>query len=448
MTTARAAIPRSESQIEHALEARALEAVSTLRDSIRHQSVSGQEGEFTRWLARTAAAWGLEVDLWQSSEPELERAFGTLPPHKSLADRPALVVRLPGTGNGPNLVFNAHSDVVPAPRPEEWTHGPWSGREVDGVVYGRGACDTKGPLVAALWAMAALASDPSARLGGDVLLEVVPGEEDCVGLGTMTSVLRGYRADASVVLEPTGNTPRCASRGGCRFEIETVGRSVHGTVKWLGIDAIELMRGVQATLSEIESRWNDRDADPLFDAFPIARPVTVDQIHGGEWQGMVSDRCRIGGYLELLPRDDAERMMKRFAAELQAGLAERGVGADRFSLKFTERYAGHREDPNVSSLCEAALSVMSRFSEGHAEPLVWTAFNSGCEAGVRPAMHRTPTLVWGPGALALAHAVDERITIREVRVAAEMFARLAMVWCNGSGVPSLTRNFDLQGGRL
>lgn len=434
MTTARAAITRREISIGPRLDSIADVATRAIGESIRHASVSGQEGPFVRWLADFSASHGLEVDLWQAAEPELEAAFGVLPPHKPLMGRPTLVARLPGTGIGPNLIFNAHSDVVAAPRPEEWTHGPWSGHVSGGLIYGRGACDTKGPLVAALWAMIALASDPDTRPAGDVLLEVVPGEEDCVGLGTMTSVLRGYRAAASIVLEPTNNIPRCASRGGCRFEIETIGRSVHGTVKWLGVDAIELMRHVQGALTEIELRWNERAADLLFGAYPIARPITVDQIHGGEWQGMVSDRCRVGGYLELLPGDDRERMMSRFSTELSAGLQSAGIEPERIRVRFTEQYAGHRADPMASPFCANARAVASEVAQAHVDAprwSGWSAFNSGCEAGVRPALHSTPTLVWGPGDLSLAHATDENIPLRDVRLAAEMFARLANKWCNG-----------------
>ncbi len=436
MTTARVASPRSDTLIRSGLDLFTHLATATLRESVRHRSVSGQEGPFVSWLTNLAASQGLETDLWQANESDLTTAFGPLPLHKPLADRPTLVVRLPGTGGGPNLVFNAHSDVVAAPRPEEWKHGPWSGDEDAGTIYGRGACDTKGPLVAALWAMLALASDADARPSGDVVLEVVPGEEDCVGLGTMSSVLRGYRADASVVLEPTNNIPRCASRAGCRFEIETLGRSVHGTVKWLGADAIDLMRRVQTALVEIESRWNERSADPLFNGYPIARPVTVDTIHGGEWQGMVCDLCRLGGYLELLPGDDRDAMMRRFSRELEDAIRAAGVEPDRVRVSFTEQYAGHRLDPLESSLCSAAEAVAKEASREHPDAprwKAWSAFNSGCEAGVRPALHGTPTLVWGPGDLSLAHAVDERIAMRDVRLAAEMFARLAMQWCNGSG---------------
>src|SRR5262249_28494502 len=157
---------------------------------------------------------------------------------------------------------NAHADVVSPGDSAAWQHGPWSGDFVDGLVYGRGACDVKGPLTSALWAMLRLAQRPARR--GSVLLELVPGEEDCVGLGTWTSILRGYDASAVVVLEPTENLPRCASRGGCRFEIEIIGQSVHGTCKWLGRDAIAAAAKMIPLLAEIEAEFANCEPDELF----------------------------------------------------------------------------------------------------------------------------------------------------------------------------------------
>src|SRR6202020_2507675 len=117
--------------------------------------------------------------------------------HIPLANRPPLVVGLPNPGKGKSLIFNAHSDVVSAGKPETWLINPWAGTEHRGRLYGRGACDVKGPLISALWAMLAL--QKVCPYGLPVQLELVPGEEDCVTLGTLTSVVRGYKADACIV---------------------------------------------------------------------------------------------------------------------------------------------------------------------------------------------------------------------------------------------------------
>lgn len=384
-----------------------------LRRSIQFPSTSGNEGEFTRFIEEWARTRRFVTDLWQADERELAEFPLSRARHVPLAGRPTLVISLPGTLHDRKLTFNAHSDVVPAPDEHAWQFAPWSGAESNGRIFGRGACDVKGPLVSALWAMLAL-KQSNAKLSCDVLLELVPGEEDCVGLGTLTSIARGHRADAAIILEPTENRPCCASRAGCRFEIICPGRAIHGTVKWLGKDAIQVARNVLDLLEQLEQEWNDRNADPLFSEFPIARPITVDVVRGGAGQGMLCDQCICAGYLELLPGDDVEQWKRKFADAIRTR-----IDPD-VSVNFTEQYAGHRTDER-DAMCKIASDVCGGLRR-------WSAFNSGCEAGMRASVDRTPTLVWGPGNLAHAHARDESIGVAEVEEAAEMFRRFTLKW--------------------
>jgi acetylornithine deacetylase len=404
-----------------------------LQQLLRFPSTSGQEGPMVRFLADWASNAGFETDLWESSESDLAAHPLANAKHIPLAGRPTLVITSRAArGNavpGRSLLFNAHSDVVAAPEPTRWRFGPFDGVESDGRIYGRGACDTKGPLVAALGAMLALKQSHPAGLAAEVSLELIPGEEDCVGLGTLTSLHRGHRADGVIILEPTANLPRCASRGGCRFEITCLGTAVHGTVKWLGHDAIQTMRRVLGVLEQLEKNWNDRSADPLFAAYPLARPITVDSVHGGQWQGMVCDRCTCAGYLELLPGDNLHEMQARFRNELLAILTISGNDSPRVTVEFSEVYGGHRTNPE-HAFCQIAETTAVSPSESPIERWTgWSGFNSGCEAGLRAALEQTPTLVWGPGSLAQAHAVDEYIDWSAVERGAAVFAEFAQRWC-------------------
>ena len=399
---------------------------SLLADLLRTPSVSGSEGPLTRLVADRLAAAGLRCDLWQSTEADVAgHAVGR---HLPLDGRPTLVATLPGTGGGRSLLFNAHADVVAAPQPERWTHPPFAGVDVDGVLHGRGACDVKGPLVTAVWALLAMRDAPPA---GDVSIELVPGEEDCVTLGTLTSVARGHTADGAVVLEPTECLPRNASRPGVRFEIACGGVAVHGTVKWLGRDAIQLAVAVCGVLRRFEAAINDRSADPLFAPYPFARPVTVDTVRGGTWQGMVADHCLVAGYLELLPADEPIDWQRRLVDAVLAGVADQGWPGGNVAVTFPEVYSGHCTDQG-NPLCTSAVAAVEdaddRPDNTAGRWRGWSAFNSGCEAGLRANLLGTPTLVWGPGSLARAHAIDESIAWAEVRTVAGQFVRLIRSW--------------------
>jgi len=404
-------------EIPGAIASRAAEMAELLSSLVAIPSVSGQERAMTEFVAEWARRQGFAVDLWQADEDELARQYPLPPKFIPLSGRPTLVIQHRGTGGDAarSLMFNAHADVVAAPQAQRWRFGPWSGTVHDGRLYGRGACDDKGPLVSALWAMQTIRQE-RIPLAGDLLLELVPGEEDCVALGTLTSVARGWRADGLVVLEPTESRPRCASRGGLRFEVTCLGTAIHGTVKWLGQDAIALLPSALQALSRLEARWNDRNADPLFAEYPLMRPITVDSVHGGQWQGMLCDQVVCGGYLELLPGDDLDHWKTKLIESVAAEMAAAGIAPDRVKVEIIESYHGHRTSPD-HALCRAA---------GKRD---WSGFNSGCEAGLRWQILGTPTLVWGPGSLAQAHAVDEWVDFKETALVAEQFTMLAAHFC-------------------
>jgi len=229
------------------------------------------------------------------------------------------------------------------------------------------------------------------------------------------------------VLEPTQNIPRCASRPGCLFEVVVTGRAVHGTFKWLGVDAIGLMREVLASLEDVEKSWT---AAGSAKSHPIARPVTVDSVHGEGGQGMLCDRCCAAGYFEPLPGEEPVSAGREFEARFRAAVSARGVPDGAVSLRFTEQYLGHVLDER-HEFCDVAFSAFGCAGNKSAPAWPgWTAFNSGCEAGVRAAVHGTPTLVWGPGDLSLAHAPDEFISLQELHLGAAQFAALALDWCS------------------
>jgi acetylornithine deacetylase len=405
---------------------------SLLQKLIAFKSMSGHEGPLVRFVAEWAQSAGFDIDIWQADDDALAAQYPSARVrHLPLANRPTLVIRSPGTSNGPSLLFNAHSDVVPVPDAAQWQDSPWSGTFRDGRIYGRGACDDLGPLVCGLWSMTAI-SRSLGRLPGDLALELVPGEEDCVAIGTLTSLARGHTADASIVLEPTEGQPRSASRGGYRFQITARGRAVHGTVKWLGKDAIQTMRSILDVLAELEKDWNDRRADALFARYPIMRPISVDRIDGGAWQGMVADRCLCAGYLELLPSDNPQQWRTRFAEELMSRLSLRRIPRADIEVATLEQYDGH-STPIAHALCRAAQAAMTLPARQSSSPkwTDWAAFNSGCEAGLRPRLCQTPTLVWGPGSLDQAHAVDEFVDWRQVQSTAADMAAAAAIWCSG-----------------
>ncbi len=106
---------------------------------------------------------GLNVDLWTIDVASLQKhpQFPGMEVDRSKNEAIGLVGTWQGTGGGDKsrdkrFVFNGHIDVVPEGDPANWKYDPWGAELVDGRIYGRGACDMKGGLMAALYAIKAI----------------------------------------------------------------------------------------------------------------------------------------------------------------------------------------------------------------------------------------------------------------------------------------------------
>ena len=117
--------------------------------------------------------------------------------------------------------FNGHTDVVPVGDAKAWTHDPFGAEIVDGVMYGRGACDMKSGVACMVYAMDAIRAagfEPAA----DVYVETVT-EEESTGNGALAALLRGYRAEAALVPEPTGHSITRTQTGTIWFRLRVRG---------------------------------------------------------------------------------------------------------------------------------------------------------------------------------------------------------------------------------
>lgn len=168
------------------------EVIAELQELVRVPSVSGtqEEDEIQALLAERFRRLGFEVDHWEAPLADLARSpeFPGMEVERTTAWGLVGVVR--GQGNGPSLMLNGHVDVVPTGDLSRWpSPDPFDGRLADGAVHGRGACDMKGGLAAAIWAVRAV-TELAVPLSGDLLLAAVQGEEDG-GMGTFALLERG-----------------------------------------------------------------------------------------------------------------------------------------------------------------------------------------------------------------------------------------------------------------
>jgi acetylornithine deacetylase/succinyl-diaminopimelate desuccinylase family protein len=309
-----------------------------------------------------------------------------------------LVARL-ANGPGATFAFNTHMDVVPVG--DGWSSDPLALRESDGRLYGRGACDCKGPLIAMVEAMRMLADSRAAWSG--TLLGVFVADEEVASEGARRYAASRPAIDAVVVGEPTSNATFTAHKGSLRPVVRVFGAPVHSGTPDAGENAIyraaELIGLISAHHRDIVSQRSH----PL-----VGRAsLTVTRIHGGHADNVLPGVCDLLLDRRMAPGED-EAAVKAEIVDLLRDARERlGVRAEIVDYKPTT--GGATETPIDQPIVAASLAACR--AHGAADPGPF-GFQGACdlvhfrEAGAQG-------VVIGPGDLGMAHKPDEFVPVDE-----------------------------------
>lgn len=416
------------------LDDHAADIVADLAALVRVPSVSGSVEECTiqEILAARCDAAGLEVDRWPIPIASLAAEPGFPGVEVDREEAWGLVARLPGRDGGRSLMLDAHVDVVPAGPKASWSaDDPFSGQVTAGAVYGRGACDMKGGLVAALWAVHALAAC-DVSLAGDVLLALVPGEEDG-GLGTYATLRRGWHADACVIPEPTSLDLAPASAGSLTFRLTVTGLATHASRRTEGVSAVDKFLPVLAAVRELE-RERNVERDPLMERWAVPYPIEIGRVAAGDWASSVpGELVADGRYGVRLDEDVADAR-----AAFEDAIAE-GCAADPWlrgqPVRITwwgGEFAPGRTAPDADIV--ATLRRAHNRVSRHPQRTWGTPY--GSDLRLLTGLGGIPTVHYGPGDAGLAHAPDERVPVAEVLTAAHALALTAISFSGPDAVRS------------
>lgn len=407
-------------------------SISPEYPGVDKEEVLGGETRCNKILAEHYNDIGCEVDLWEK-KPE----------------RANLVGVLTGTGGGRSLIFNGHIDTVPPGDVADWEwNDPYSGRVEDGKLYGRGACDMKGGIVAQFAAAKALV-DAGIRLRGDLLLESVVGEESMDHqAGTSATLERGYRADAAVVSEPSSYpvplTIAPASPGMLYMAVTVKGRPTHPGIRAefvraggrgdeAGVNAVEKGQKILSALQELERIWGFTKTHSFFRPgyFTIHPGVIIGGPPGPLVPFVVSSYCRIECIIWYPPDEDVEHVKGELedyihkAAALDPWLVKHPPEVEwRNHWPPFEVEQGH---PFISS-CTSAYEKAAQTTPDMRPEACTHGFAAVCDATFL-GQSEIPTLVFGPGDVLIAHTLNEYVPVDELVLAAKTYALLAMDWC-------------------
>jgi acetylornithine deacetylase len=411
--------------IRSAVQARREDAVSLLQELVRVPSVTGEEGAVGAVVGRAFSERGLDVDTWEATREEAEPYRDHVGEQSSYENRPNVAGTKRGTGDGRSILLNAHTDTVDPGDPTAWKGDPLSGNLEGDLLYGRGSCDMKGGLVTHLVALDAL-SDLDLGLRGDVIVAATVGEENG-GLGALSTVLRGYRADAAIITEPTRLALVPAQGGSLVFRLRIPGRSAHAAVRDEGVSALEKFVPIFENLRELEQERNGVLGHPLYYGVSNKVPINIGVVRAGNWASTVPESLVAEGRVGLIPGEEVDPF-KDLVSERIATVAERDPWLREHPPElewFGGQFAPTEVEPDAP-ICEAVKEAHERVT-GEAPAVVGVPYG----ADMRLFIHfgGIPCVMYGAGDVNVAHAPDEHISINELLSATSTVACLLADWC-------------------
>ena len=385
--------------------------------------VLGGETRVNEFLKAVMAEMGLETDLWEEE-----------------AGRANLVGVCRGSGGGKSLLFNGHVDVVP-PGPEElWTEaGPWSGQVANGKIYGRGACDMKGGIGAAIIALKALLKEDY-KPKGDVTIQSVVGEEMMDEAGTRAVIKRGYSADGGIVVEPSAPPYRLgiltASPGVMVAKITVKGKAAHtcmrdeliragGAGAQVAVSAMDKAFLIYQGLLRLEEEWGQTKRHPAFTR-PGHFTLCPTTFHSGVGIASIPENCVMEYVVWHAPQETA----KQVKAEVEAHI-DRWAQTDPWlrenppEVDWGTFWWPPHSVPADAPICR---TVAAAYENAMNEPARFYGFAAVDDATFLN-QAGVPTITIGPGHIGNAHAVNEYVEIEELIDASKVYALSIVEWC-------------------
>jgi succinyl-diaminopimelate desuccinylase len=329
-------------------------------------------------------------------------------------------------GSGPVVHLNGHFDVVPAGG--GWTVDPFAGIVRGGRIYGRGVCDMKAGIAAALFAAEAI-ERAGVDLPGAVEISGTVDEESGGFAGVAYLAERGRiargRTDYVIIPEPLNVDRICVGhRGVYWFEVTANGRIGHGSMPFLGASAIAGMGRFLRTIDEelVPALGSRRTEVPVVPDGARYATININGIDGGQpVDGMqtpcVADRCRAVFDRRFLIEEgfDATR------AEIEALVDRAGSLAAGITFELRDVMVVHPtrtpdDSPLIAALATAIDGVLGKPASIVASPGTYDQKHVARIAGI------PHCVAYGPGILDLAHQPDEWCAVDDLVAATKVIA--------------------------
>ena len=330
-------------------------------------------------------------------------------------DKAALLATIGPRVDG-GAVLSGHTDVVPA-ADQPWTGDPFAMREIDGRLYGRGACDMKG------FGAAVLAMVPTFLAAGlrRPIHIVLSYDEETTCLGSIDAIAR-FGADQPrpgfvFVGEPTMMEVADAHKGVATFMTRVRGVEAHSANPAGGANAIsaaaEIVTEIDRLARECEApEKQDSRFDPPYSTYHVG------MIRGGTARNILARECVLNWDFRGLPNATAPEAMRKVQDFI-----------DRVALPRLRRYT---PTPTIETVMEIDVPGLAALADSLAATIARRLARSNRTIAVSYATEAgnfqlagLPTIVCGPGSIDQAHKPDEFLAVTQLEACLGFLTELA-----------------------
>lgn len=374
-------------------------AVSLTADLVKLNSENpvNDEGAVTDYITACLSDWKIDYKL-----------------QEVMPGRQNIIATVKGSGEKPPLFFIAHMDTVPVG--EGWTKKPLEPTIEDGKLYGRGAADMKGGLAAALYAIKKVSEDAVVP-PGDLIVVATVDEEGPGMLGAAKLIEEGMVPPDALVIAPEPSNLEIVRvhKGVIWYELIAHGKMSHGGNADRGVDANHAIAEAIVELKTVVA------ALPFEHELVGRAMVSIGNMQGGEKTNVVPAYSRAEIDLRVVPpftAADANKLVNNAVSRAAERVKGSSITVNNLGLQ-----RGPVETPEDSAVVRALKESYRALAGKEAGVAGFTAYT---DAGlISLQMDHKNSVVFGPGSLQQAHSVDEWISVDQLILCAEIFARLA-----------------------
>ena len=356
----------------------------------------------------------------------LERAGFEVKTEEVAPGRPNVWAVWEGDRPGKSLLFEAHMDVVTEGSAEDWNHPPFGAERDGGRIYGRGACDTKGNLAAAVMAVRAV-KDAGVPFPGSLIL-CHPVDEEGMMAGIKAFIERGHadRVNAAVICEPEENQLCIKQKGALRVEVTLRGTMAHGAMPQSGVNPVTRAARFVVAVEELEREEIGRHGEDPFLGYPSLTPTILMGPDCGEPQiNVIPASAYVALDIRTVPDQSHRDLVERLEGII-ARLASEDPDFDATLEVIEER------PPTETPKDEPLVRAMARaYGNLTGEEPTYNGVPGATDGTFLHAWAGIPIVTTGAGDREIPHHADEWVDEEELLTTCKLYAATAMYYAYG-----------------